>query len=170
MRNARVPVLLASLVLAMAVSGADLPKDHRDARFGRNLKEMTFAPVPGMPTCSTGSVQRGDPAKGASFIAARLASGCVIPWHWHTPNEHLVMVSGVARLEMLEGATMTLKAGGFALMPTKHVHQFTCIKSCLLYVQSDAAFDLHYVNNEGREISPDDAMRRYGQTAARAPQ
>lgn len=159
-------LLLPPVIAATPVeTGSVAPKP---ATFGQNLKQMQFAPIPGMPTCTRGSVQNGDPSSGPSVIAARAESGCVIPWHWHTPNERLILVAGVAKLEMRDGGSLTLKAGGFALMPTKHVHQFTCVRACTLYVHSDAAFDLHYVNGEGHEIAPDDAMRRFGQTAAKA--
>lgn len=134
---------------------------------GRNLAEMKFGPVPGMPTCATGSVQNGDPGKGPSIIAAKSSAGCTIPWHWHTPNEHLVMVSGTARLETKDGKPMTLRAGGFAMMPSKHVHQFRCTSACMLYVYSDAAYDIHYVDKEGKEIPPDDALKAVKEKTAK---
>jgi hypothetical protein len=40
-----------------------------------------------------------------------------VRWHWHTPNEHLMLVSGRARQE------------------------------CVMYVHSDGPFDIHYVDN-----------------------
>ena len=136
---------------------------------GQNLADMKFAEFPGMPTCSTGSVQAGDPGKGPSILAAKATSGCVFPWHWHTPNEHLMMVSGTARLEMKDAKPMTLNAGGFALMPAHHVHQFTCMHACVLYVYSDTAFDMHYVDEKGQELAPDEALKRVKETAAQPP-
>src|SRR5437879_653513 len=53
---------------------------------GRNMAEMTFVTTPGLPTCILGSVQSGDPTKGPSIVLAKLAAGCTVPWHWHTPN------------------------------------------------------------------------------------
>lgn len=124
-----------------------------------NVTQMTFAKFPGLPTCSPGSVQSGDPGKGPSIIAAKVDAGCTIPWHWHTPNEHLMLVSGVARLQTKDGKPMTLRAGGFAMMPAHHVHQFKCISACTMYVYSDAAFDIHYVDATGAELSPDAALK-----------
>jgi quercetin dioxygenase-like cupin family protein len=126
--------------------------------------------VPPFPTCATAEVQSGDPSKAPSVIYSKAATGCVFPWHWHTPSEHLMIVSGEARVEMKDAAPVTLRAGGFALMPSKHVHQFTCIKTCTLYVYSDAAFDMHYVNAEGTEITPDEALKKVKETAAKPPQ
>ena len=132
----------------------------------RNVADMQFGQVPGMPTCSTGAVQSGDPTKGSSVILARMGAGCVIPWHWHTPTETLMLVSGEGRAEAKDGKPAILLAGGFAQMPSRHVHQFTCVKECMLYVSSDAAFDMHYVTGAGKEIPPAEALKAVGETAA----
>ena len=70
-----------------------------------------------------------------------------------------MLVSGVARLEMKDGKPFTLRAGGFAKMPSRHVHQFRCEQACLLYVYSDASFDIHYVDGQGDEITPAEALK-----------
>jgi mannose-6-phosphate isomerase-like protein (cupin superfamily) len=132
---------------------------------GRNVSAMRLTTLPGLPTCALGSVQNGDPSKGSSVIFARIPDGCTIPWHWHTPNENVMIVSGVARIEMKESA-LSLRAGGFALMGSHHTHQFRCLQACQLYIYSDAAFDIHYVNSEGAEIAPADAMKAVRETAA----
>lgn len=46
----------------------------------------------------------------------------------------------------------------YAMMPSKHVHQFTCTSACSAFVSSDAAFDIHYVEASGAEISSDAAL------------
>jgi mannose-6-phosphate isomerase-like protein (cupin superfamily) len=60
-----------------------------------------------------------------------------------------MMVSGVARIEMKDGKPFPLKPGGFALMPSRHVHQFRCEQACSLYIYSDAAFDIHFIDAQG---------------------
>ncbi len=45
-------------------------------------------------------------------------------------------------------------------MPSKHVHQFTCASACSAFVSSDAAFDIHYVDASGAEISADAALTK----------
>lgn len=137
----------------------DVQAQEMGTRSGQNVTEMTFTNVPGLPTCTVGSVQNGDPAKGPSIVFAKIDAGCVIPWHWHTPSEHLMMVSGVARIEMKDGKPLTLESGGYALMPSRHVHQFRCETACSLYIYSDAAFDIHYVDAQGNEISVEDALK-----------
>jgi quercetin dioxygenase-like cupin family protein len=133
---------------------------------GLNVEQMKFGAIPGMPTCATGTVLSGDPTKGGSILLAKISAGCSIPWHWHTPTESLMLVSGVARVEMKDGKPVTIKAGGFAMMPTHHIHQFFCERDCLLYIQSDASFDMHYVNAQGTEITPAEALKAVKETAA----
>src|SRR5437773_3642824 len=126
---------------------------------GQNIAGMKFATFPGLPTCALGAVQSGNPATGPSIIAAKLSAGCVIPWHWHTPVESLMIVSGTARMEMKDAKSMTFKAGGFAQVPSNHAHQFRCTTPCTFFVHSDTAFDIHYVNAAGTEIPPADALK-----------
>ena len=124
----------------------------------KKMSDNTFAPVPGMPSCMTGAVQSGDPAKGPSVMLGKGTAGCLVPWHWHTPTEHVMMVSGSAKLEMKDGKSSSLGPGDYAMLPSKHVHQFTCTSACTLFVSSDAAFDIHYVDAAGKEIPPEKAL------------
>ena len=118
----------------------------------KKMSENAFTPIPGLPSCMTGAVQSGDPAKGPSVMLGKGAAGCLIPWHWHTPTEQVMLVSGSARLEMKGGKSEQLGPGSYAMLPGKHIHQFTCTSACTLFVSSDAAFDIHYVDANGKEI------------------
>ncbi len=127
---------------------------------GANLKDMKFATMPTLPGCATAAVAQGDPSKGASFILAKAGTNCVIPWHWHNANETVMMVSGEARLDIKDGNPITISQGGNALLPSMHIHRFTCLKACTLYVHSDTVFDIHYVNAGGQEIPMDQALKK----------
>ncbi len=118
-----------------------------------------FANFPGLPTCVKGSVKNGDPSTGGSVILTKATAGCVVPWHWHTANEQLFMVSGSAKAEMKDASPATLHAAGFVSLPAKGPHQFTCVAACTFFISSDAAFDIHYVDKDGKEISTDDALK-----------
>ena len=149
----RTALFVATLLLCVtAIAVAD--ESHP---MGQNVAQMKFVKFPNFPSCATGAVVNGDPGKGPSIILAKMTSGCSIPWHWHTPAEHLMMVSGSARLETKGGKPFTLRAGGFTMLPSKHVHNFKATSACLMYVYSDAPFDIHYVNKDGNEISFEDA-------------
>jgi len=42
-------------------------------------------------------------------------------------------------------------------------NQFRCQQACQMYIYSDAAFDIHYVNAQGNEIPAADALKAVGQ-------
>ena len=71
----------------------------------RKLSENKLAPMPGLPSCTTMAVESGDPSKGPSVIVFKGTAGCVIPWHRHTPTEHVMIVSGSAKVEMKGGSS-----------------------------------------------------------------
>jgi hypothetical protein len=57
----------------------------------------SFLTNPNLPSCGVGAVQDGNPTDRPSVILIRFKPGCTIPWHWHTPNERLIVISGIAR-------------------------------------------------------------------------
>ncbi|HEY6308056.1 MAG TPA: cupin domain-containing protein [Candidatus Angelobacter sp.] len=155
----------AGLVAGLALSAAA----QDNAKVGvTSAAASKFAPLPGLPACATLSVQRGDPTKGAAVILIKMTSGCKIPWHWHTAAEGLMMVSGKARLEMKNGAmSMSLVApGDYVYLPGKHIHEFTCVAACTLFDVIEGAFDIHYVDKDGKEIPPDQALKPAAKPAA----
>jgi quercetin dioxygenase-like cupin family protein len=120
-----------------------------------------FGPAANAPDCFTISVERGDPSKGASVILAKFAPHCVAPFHWHTPSETVMIVSGALEVQMKGDKAMVSHAGDFVYMPPKHVHRATCTGAgpCTVFLTSDAAFDIHWVDADGKEISLEDAMK-----------
>lgn len=124
----------------------------------RNLSDNKFEPGAGLPACVAKAVETGDPATGPSVLIVKAKSNCRVPWHWHTATENVMIVSGKAKLEMRGGSSATFGPGGFAMLPAKHVHQFTCLADCTFFIASDAAFDIHYVDASGVEITLEAAL------------
>ena len=118
-----------------------------------------FGPHPALPACATIAVQDGNPGTGPSIIMLRAKAGCVLPWHWHTPNERLIIVSGSAKADMKDAKPTTLHPGDFILLPSKGIHQFTALTSVELFDISDAPFDMHYVDASGTEIPVATALK-----------
>lgn len=129
-----------------------------------NTADMKFAGFPALPTCMKGAVVDGDPTQSASMIMAKLDAGCTIPWHWHTPTEHVMIVTGTARVQMKDGQPTTIRAGGYAMMPSHHIHHFACQTACTFFLYSDAKFDIHYVDPQGNEIAPEEALKPLKET------
>jgi quercetin dioxygenase-like cupin family protein len=152
------PIMSILLIAAYAIA--------QEMSHGGNVSDRKLTTIPPLPTCARGAVLSGDPSKGGSIIFASIATGCTIPWHWHTPTEQVVISGGVGRIDVKGQKSMTLRSGGYAMLPSKHIHQFHCSQACQVFVYSDVAFDLHYVNAKGDEITPDQANKAVKQTAA----
>jgi quercetin dioxygenase-like cupin family protein len=120
-----------------------------------------FGAIPNAPACFTVAVERGDPGAGPSVILANFAPGCVAPFHWHTPSETVMIVSGSLEVQMKDDKAFVAHHGDFAYMPGHHVHRATCLGStpCKVFLSSDAAFDIHWVDAAGQEIPLETALK-----------
>lgn len=120
-----------------------------------------FGTIPNAPECFTVAVERGDPTKGPSVILAKFAPGCVAPFHWHTPSETAMVVSGSLQVQMKGDSAFAAHHGDFVYFPARHVHRATCLSStaCMVFLSSDAAFDIHWVDAAGQEIPLETAMK-----------
>jgi quercetin dioxygenase-like cupin family protein len=68
----------------------------------------------------------------------------VVPAHYHTAEEQLMVVRGDVLTGMDGMAEATLGPGGFAMMPSKAMHWFTCKSKdiCLMFVTFDRKYDI----------------------------
>jgi quercetin dioxygenase-like cupin family protein len=128
-----------------------------------------FTAFPNIPPCATGVVEHGDPSTGPSVFLFRFAPGCTVPWHWHTPNEHLMMVSGSLELHMKgQPAPVMLRAGDYVMAPSRHAHQPRAVGAASFFLHSDGPFDIHYVDDAGNEIPPEQALKGSAKPPTRA--
>jgi quercetin dioxygenase-like cupin family protein len=77
-------------------------------------------------------------------ILLEAAPGCVVPPHFHTAEEQLIAVRGEVSTGMEEMSATLLGPGGFAMMPGKKTHWFTCVSKteCLMFVTFDQKYDI----------------------------
>ena len=152
---------LMIVTIAAGVMGGPAPTHARDPDqpMSANPKTLKYIAIPDMPACSSAAIVRGDPRSGPAWVYLKLASGCRVPWHWHTANESLVVVSGQGTLAMKDGPPLHFVPGAYASLPSHHVHQASCSRTCLLFSIADAGFDIHYVNATGEQISLEDALK-----------
>jgi quercetin dioxygenase-like cupin family protein len=153
----RIIRMFAVAVLLFAAMAA--PSPAQDKAGIVPIAKTKFSALDGLPACMTLSAQRGDPFKGPAVILIKMTAGCTIPWHWHTANESLMIVGGKGKIEMKDAAAQALVSGDFVFLPSKHHHQFTCIAACTFFDVTDAAFDIHYIDKDGKEIPPAEALK-----------
>ncbi len=123
--------------------------------------QLTYENMPELPKCLTVGVAQGDPMTGPSTVVLKFAAKCDSTMHWHSPNEQLVMVKGSGMFQLQGESPKPVTVGGYNAQPSKHNHRFMCGTGgeCLLYLFSDAKFDIHYVDDSGKEISLEQAEK-----------
>lgn len=98
----------------------------------------------GQPGCLKLALENGDPSTGPSIFIGEADPGCVIPAHYHTAEEQLFVVRGDVLTGMDGMSDQTLGPGGFAMMPGKAMHWFSCESksACLMFVTFDGKYDI----------------------------
>lgn len=89
-----------------------------------------FVNVPFLPRCMKLSIKQGSPRAGSFVTLARIATGCTIPWHWHTANVQLFFVSGLGLHQL--GAShgpVEVRPGDFIYLPARSTHSFRCLST-----------------------------------------
>ena len=158
-RSNRMRAVMLMLGVAAVVRPVPVHAADTEPMIVLNPQTLKFTPIPDMPDCASAAILRGNPRSGPAWVLLKLASGCRVPWHWHTANETLVVVSGRGSLAMKDGPPLQFVPGAYASLPAHHAHQASCSRACLLFNGADAAFDIHYVDQTGKEISADKALK-----------
>ena len=130
--------------LAVFISGPVLAEDTATGAI-KPLASVRFAPDTDVK-CLSSAVETGDPATGRSTMILKASRGCVVPWHFHTAEEQLIIISGTVLAEMVHHPSTRLGSGGFAVMGGRMPHQFTCQgkSACLMFVTFDRAYDIYW--------------------------
>jgi glyoxylate utilization-related uncharacterized protein len=85
--------------------------------------------------------------KGSFDIHSSRGARLQSPLHYHTAEEQLIVVRGDVETGMDGLSPRLLQAGGFAMMPSKEKHWFSCKlqAGCLMFVTFDRAYDIFWV-------------------------
>jgi quercetin dioxygenase-like cupin family protein len=140
--NARTNWLTVAIFAVAALAGAQ----SMDKGGARPLAQVRFAPDEDVK-CLESALENGNPSKGASTFILKAPPNCIVPWHYHTAGEQLIVTQGNVKTEMDGMAAVSLAAGGFAMMPGKAKHQFSCQSKnpCVLFVTFDRTYDIFWV-------------------------
>jgi quercetin dioxygenase-like cupin family protein len=112
----------------------------------RQLADVKF-PQEEKPGCLQFALENGELKTGPSTAIMKAAPNCVVPPHYHTAEEQLIIVRGDVSTGMEGMSDSVLHPGGFAMMPSKAVHWFTCTakEECVMFVTFDRAYDIVWV-------------------------
>jgi quercetin dioxygenase-like cupin family protein len=167
-RTFLVVVFVDALLAAQLAPQRALPKVSVHEPFIKTAQQNTFTMSPIMPDCYTYTVERGDPKIGPSVTLSKLTPGCKVPWHIHSANAQILFVSGTFQLTMKGQQPQTLMQESYAYVPANHLHQETCLDDCTYYVIRESTADIHYLDEHGKEISPEIALAAVGERPAAA--
>jgi quercetin dioxygenase-like cupin family protein len=137
---------VAPSALLFLAAAASLSSQEQHHGVVRPLSDVKFEPDDDVK-CLDSTLENGDPAKGASTFILRAAPNCRVPLHYHTAEEQLIVVRGDVETGMDGVSPLVLQAGGFAMMPGKEKHWFSCNskEGCLMFVTFDRAYDIFWV-------------------------
>jgi quercetin dioxygenase-like cupin family protein len=137
-------LFLACLGLLLAVTlSAQAPESGGKSGIVRQLADVKF-PAGDGPDCLQFFLENGDMKTGPSTAIMKAAPKCVVPPHYHAAEEQLIIVRGYVSTGMEGMKDTVLGPGGFAMMPSKAPHWFTCTakEECLMFVTFDRAYDI----------------------------
>ena len=109
-----------------------------------NDAQLKWGPCPSfMPEGCEIAVLHGDPAKKNADVLFKVPAGAVIPRHWHTSAERMVLLSGELQVIYDGQPTATLTPGMYGYGPAKLPHKATCNKgaSCVLFIAFESPVD-----------------------------
>jgi quercetin dioxygenase-like cupin family protein len=129
--------LMSGLLLAGGFAGA--PISAQEVPITRTAKdpELKWGPCPPfLPKGCEISVLHGDPARNNADIFFKVPADSVLPRHWHTSAERMVLVSGELHVTYDGHKTAILKPGTYAYGPAKLPHKAECKNAgpCVLFI------------------------------------
>jgi quercetin dioxygenase-like cupin family protein len=151
---------MKKLLFALTLLGIGLSAQEADKPVVSKASTQKYAPGKDVPDCVTIAILRGDPATGPSVFEIKFTAGCLVPWHWHSINEHAIPLSGLIEISMKDEKPALIANGDYNYLPAKHIHQDKCSgsKPCAAIVVVDGPFDIHYVDKSGAEIPAEKAV------------
>lgn len=107
-------------------------------------KALTWGPCPDfIPKGCEIAVLQGDPAKENVDIFFKVPGDFTIPYHKHSSQERMILVSGELEVSYDKHKTALIKKGNFAYGPAQLPHKAYCKEGadCILYIGFVAPLD-----------------------------
>jgi quercetin dioxygenase-like cupin family protein len=106
--------------------------------------QLKWGPCPPfLPKGCRIAVLHGDPAKANADVFLKVPANSILPRHWHTSAERMVLVSGELRVAYDGQKSAVLKPGTYAYGPAKLPHKAQCGKAgpCVLFIAFESPVD-----------------------------
>jgi len=107
-------------------------------------KDLHWGPCPSfMPEGCTISVLHGDPSKSNLDVFFKVPANYVIPEHWHSSAERMILVSGELHVTYEGEKEQIMKVGSYAFGPANKPHTAKCASKdpCVLFIAFEEPLD-----------------------------
>lgn len=133
-------------VVAFVTASSESQAPPQEAALARTAQDaqLQWGPCPPFLPAGCGiAVLHGDPAKQNADVFFKIPAKAVIPEHWHTSAERMVLVAGELHVTYKGQPETVLKPGMYAYGPAKLPHKGTCTSSspCILFIAFESAVD-----------------------------
>lgn len=144
-------LFLMSLVGSFAFAQAPVPEQALTQT--ADDAQLKWGPCPPfLPAGCALAVLHGDTAKDNSDVFFKVPGKSIIPLHWHTSAERMILVAGELHVTYDGQKTAILKPGTYAYGPAKRPHDGFCASddSCVLFIAFESPMDAVPVENKGK--------------------
>lgn len=134
-----------TIAIVGLISSSTLVADGRNGGVTRDFAQVKLEHDSDVK-CLSYALETGNPETGPSTHILEFPKGCRFPWHYHTAQEQMLIVDGTVLVEMASENPASLGPGGFAMMPSKEPHQFTCnsARKCRVFATFSATYDIFW--------------------------
>lgn len=142
-RSLRV-VLISGLLLGGPFAVTAVSAQEQPLTWTAQDSRLKWGPCPPfMPKGCGIAVLHGDPSKNNADVFFKVPASSVIPRHWHTSAERMVLVAGELHVTYDGHKTSVLKTGTYAYGPAKLPHEARCSKkgACVLFIAFESPVD-----------------------------
>jgi quercetin dioxygenase-like cupin family protein len=137
-------VVFSWLILVGSFVWAEELKQEPALTFTADDPRLEWGPCPEfLPDGCAIAVLHGDPAEKNTDIFFKVPAKSVLPRHWHTSAERMILVSGELHLTYDGQETMVLRPGAYVYGPAMLPHEGHCAEGdpCILFIAFELPVD-----------------------------
>jgi quercetin dioxygenase-like cupin family protein len=140
-------ILACTGLLAMVATATIATAGDLEAPLTKTMSDASLQWGPCPPVFPAGceiAVLHGNPANPNADVFFKVAPDYVLPHHWHTSAERMVLVAGELHVTYDGHPTAMLKPGMYAYGPAKAPHEGKCQsrEPCVLFIAFEGPVDV----------------------------
>lgn len=144
--NLKGALLISTLLLSYCFYGQTVTETESESSviWTYEDKDLDWGPCPSfMPEGCTIAVLHGDPSKNNVDVFFKVPSNYVIPAHWHSSAERMILISGELSVTYEGEKEQIMKVGSYAFGPAAKPHTAKCGSKdpCVLFIAFEEPLD-----------------------------